>query len=177
MPPYIYFRFLTHTPFFAVFQKNKLASCKDSSASCAGNRRPKRFARIANRTSFSKFLKRPPACPLRLRWHNLPCLAGSCLHVLNSFVLPPRIRVSVCSSAESCSTGNISDYWLLFYEVVLCPCRHRDGGRFPFMGSEYESLMLPMAAGGCLPASCCCQKELLSSAKHRRHAPICNRWQ
>ena len=77
LPPYINFHLLAHTPFFAVFQKNKIASCGNSSASCAGIRRPKRFARTANRTSFSKFLKRPPVCPLRLRWHNLPCLAGS----------------------------------------------------------------------------------------------------
>ena len=52
--PYIYFRFLTHTPFFAVFQNNKIASCWDSSTSRVRSRRPERFARTANRTSFLK---------------------------------------------------------------------------------------------------------------------------
>ncbi|MDD6128124.1 MAG: hypothetical protein PUB60_08245, partial [Veillonellaceae bacterium] len=46
-PPYIYFRFLTHTPFFAVFQNNKIASCWDSSTSRVRSRRPERFARTA----------------------------------------------------------------------------------------------------------------------------------
>ena len=58
---------------------------------------------------------------------------------MNSFVLPPRIRVSVCSLTESCSIGNVSDYWLLFYEVVLCPCRHLCGGRLSFMGTVCAS--------------------------------------